>query len=140
MSTRIKANALKLTIDSVDYWADLSSVTMQSEDAASDVTTFADAATGNSRDWYFTVSGIQSTASTSFWMAMWDNPGDEVAFIYAPHGNASASSTQPHFTGTVRLPARGSFVLGGEASADGTFSFDGVRMDIIGEPVKDTTP
>lgn len=140
MSTRIKANALKLTIDGDDYWADLSSVVMASEEAAADVTTFADAADGGSRDWFFTVSGIQSTDSTSFWMAMWDNPGSEVAFIYAPHGNASASSTQPHFTGTVRLPARGSFVLGGEASSDGTFSFDGVRMDIVGEPVKDTTP
>lgn len=140
MSTRIKANALKLTIDGDDYWADLSSVVMQSEEAATDVTTFASAADGGSRDWFFTVSGIQSTDSTSFWMAMWDNPGDEVSFIYAPHGNASASSTQPHFTGTVRLPARGSFVLGGEASSDGTFSFDGVRMDIVGEPVKDTTP
>ena len=140
MSTRIKANALKLTIDGDDYWADLSSVVMASEDAAADVTTFADAAAGGSRDWFFTVSGVQSTDTTSFWMAMWDNPGSEVAFIYAPHGNASASSTQPHFTGTVRLPARGSFQLGGEASSDGTFSFDGVRMEIIGEPVKDTTP
>jgi len=76
MSTRIKANALKLTIDGDDYWADLSSVVMQSEDAANDVTTFADAASGNARDWFLTVSGIQSTESTSFWMAMWDNPGD----------------------------------------------------------------
>lgn len=139
-STRIKANALQLTIDGTDYWADLSSVTMQSEDAANDVVTFYDASVGGGRDWFFTVSGVQSTASTSFWMAMWDAPGEEVAFVYAPHGNASASSTQPHFTGTVRLPARGSFILGGEASADGTFSFDGVRMDIIGEPVKDVTP
>jgi hypothetical protein len=24
--------------------------------------------------------------------------------------------------------------MGGQASADGTFSFEGVRMDIIGEP------
>ena len=113
---------------------------MASEDAAADVTTFADANAGGSRDWFFTVSGIQSTDSASFWMAMWDNPGDEVSFVYAPHGNASPSSSQPHFTGTVRLPARGAFQLGGDASSDGTFSFDGVRMDIVGEPVKDTTP
>ncbi len=34
----------------------------------------------------------------------------------------------------------GAFMLGGEASADGTFSFDGVRMDVVGAPVYDTTP
>lgn len=139
-STRIKANALKLTIDAVDYWADLSSVTLESEDASTDVTTFSDAAAGGRRDFYFTVSGVQSTDTASFWMAMWTNAGDEVAFVYAPHGNASASSTQPHFTGTVRIPAKGSFTLGGEASADGTFSFDGVRMDIVGDVTVDTTP
>lgn len=139
-STRIKANALKLTIDAVDYWADLSSVTLESEDASTDVTTFSDAAAGGRRDFYLTVSGVQSTDNASFWMAMWTNAGEEVAFVYAPHGNASASSTEPHFTGTVRIPAKGSFTLGGEASADGTFSFDGVRMDIVGDVTVDTTP
>jgi hypothetical protein len=139
-STRIKANALKMSIDGTDYWADFSSVSLQSEDASSDVNTFADAAVGGRRDWFFTVSGVQSTESTSFWMAAWTDAGSEVAFIYAPHGNATASSSQPHFTGTVRLPARGSFAIGGDASADGTFSFDGVRMDVVGDVTLDTTP
>ena len=146
-SPRIKANALKLTIDSVDYWADLSSVTLQSEDAASDVNTFYDASLGGRRDWFFTVSGVQSTFAEaspstvkSFWRAMWAAAGTEVAFVYAPHGNASASVDEPHFTGTVRIPAQGAFMLGGEASADGTYSFDGVRMDVVGDVTLDTTP
>jgi hypothetical protein len=139
-STRIKANALKLTIDGTDFWADFSSVMMQSEEAASDVTTFYDASVGGRRDFFFTVSGVQSTESTSFWREIWDNAGDEVAFIYAPHGNATASASQPHFTGTLRLPPQGSAMLGGEASPDGTFSFDGVRMDIVGDVTLDTTP
>lgn len=139
-STRIKANALLLSIDGTDYWADFSSVMMQSEDASSDVNTFYDASLGGRRDFYFTVSGVQSTASTSFWRAMWSDAGTEVAFIYAPHGNATASADQPHFTGTVRLPARGALTLGGDASSDGTFSFDGVRMDIVGDVTLDTTP
>jgi hypothetical protein len=71
---------------------------------------------------------------------MWATAGDEVAFVYAPHGNATASGDQPHFTGTLRVPAQGSFTLGGEASADGTFAFDGVRMDIVGDVTLDTTP
>jgi hypothetical protein len=139
-STRIKANALKLTIDGTDYWSDFSSVVMQSEDASADVTTFYDASVGGRRDFYFTVSGVQSTASTSFWRAMWADAGAEVAFIYAPHGNATASSDQPHFTGNLRVPAKGAFQIGGEASADGTFAFDGVRMDIVGDVTLDTTP
>ena len=139
-STRIKANALTLTIGGVDYAADFSSVVMQSEDASADVTTFYDAALGGRRDFYFTVAGVQSTAASSFWRAMWTDAGDEVAFIYAPHGNAAASATQPHFTGTVRLPPQGSLMLGGDASPDGTFAFDGVRMDIVGDVTLDTTP
>jgi hypothetical protein len=139
-STRIKANALLLSIDGTDYWADFSSVVLQSEDASSDVTTFYDASLGGRRDFYLTVSGVQSTEAASFWRAMWADAGTEVAFIYAPHGNATASADQPHFTGTVRIPAAGSFQLGGEASADGTFAFDGVRMDIVGDVTIDTTP
>jgi hypothetical protein len=139
-STRIKANALLLSIDGTDYWADFSSVMLQSEEAASDVTTFYDASLGGRRDFYFTVSGVQSTEAASFWRAMWADAGTEVAFIYAPHGNAAASSDEPHFTGTVRLPPRGALMLGGEASPDGTFSFDGVRMDIVGDVTLDTTP
>lgn len=139
-STRIKANKLYFEIAGDDYWADFSSVTFSSEDASTDVNTFYDAGLGGRRDFYFTVSGVQSTASGSLWKAMWDAAGTEVAFIYAPHGNAAASASQPHITGTVRIPAKGSFMLGGEASADGTFSFDGVRMDVVGEPVYDVTP
>lgn len=138
-STRIKANALKFTIDGTDYWSDFSSVMLQSEDAAADVNTFYDASLGGRRDWFFTVSGVQSTESTSLWMAMWGSAGEEVAFVYAPHGNATPSTSQPHFTGTLRVPAKGAFAIGGDASADGTFSFDGVRMDVVGDVTLDTT-
>ena len=145
-STRIKANALKMIIDGVDYMADLSSVELQSEQASSDSETFYDVGLGGRPDYFFTVSGVQSTDTASFWRAMWDNAGEEVEYVYAPHGNTTATSTEPHFrseddtaptplvVSTVRIPMRGSFVIGGQASADGTFSFEGVRMDIVGEP------
>ena len=148
MSTRIKANALKLTIDGVQYNADISQAELVSEEAASDVTTFASAALGGTADWYFTISGIQSTDAASFWMAMWDNAGDEVEYEFAPHGNTVPTATQPIFrsengaatvVSTVRIPRRGTFPLGGEASVDGSFSFSGVRMEIIGEPFKATS-
>lgn len=145
-STRIKANSLSLKIAGVEYMADLSSVELQAEPAAADAETFYEASQGGVGDWYFTVSGVQSTDTASFWKAMWDAAGTEVEYIYAPHGNGTAATaTKPHFrsknaaspqvvVSTVRIPMRGSFVMGGQASADGTFSFEGVRMDIIGEP------
>jgi hypothetical protein len=139
-STRIKANALLLSIGGVDYWADFSSVVLQSEDASADTNTFYDSASGGRRDFYLTVGGVQSTEATSFWRAMWTGAGTEVAFIYAPHGNATESADKPHFKGTVRLPAKGALQLGGESSADGTFAFDGVRMDIVGDVTLDATP
>lgn len=144
-STRIKANALKMIIDGVDYWADLSSVELSSEEAASDSVTFYDSSIGGRQDFFFTVSGVQSTESSSFWMAMWNNAGEEVDYTYAPHGNPTATTDEPHFrsldestpsvsVSKVRIPARGSFTIGGQSSPDGTFSFEGVRMDIVGEP------
>jgi hypothetical protein len=135
-----------MIIDGVDYMADLSSVELQSEQASSDSETFYDVSLGGRPDYFFTVSGVQSTDTASFWRAMWDNAGEEVEYVYAPHGNTTATSAQPHFrseddtsptplvVSTVRIPMRGSFVIGGQASADGTFSFEGVRMDIVGEP------
>jgi tryptophanyl-tRNA synthetase len=63
-STRIKANALKLTIASVDYWADLSMVELASEPSSGDSTTFYDSSIGGRQDWFLTVSGIQPTADS----------------------------------------------------------------------------
>ena len=58
---------------------------------------------------------------------MWDNPGKTVSITYAPHGNATASANQPHFTATgyaETLPT-----IGGAAGEyfvyDITFILDG---------------
>lgn len=130
MSSRIFANKLKLTVGGVDYWADLSSVVLASEPASTDQTTFAEAAAGGAVDWYITVSGIVSLDANSFWRTMWNNAGDEVLFEIAPFGNDGApTSTEPVFSGSCRVPAQGTFPMGGEASADGSFSFSDVRFE-----------
>jgi hypothetical protein len=126
MSTRIKGTGLKLVIDGVDYYADATSVVLDNEDAAANVVTFADAAAGGSRTFFFTITAIQSTDTSSFWRALWANTGDIVEYTYAPHGNASPSSSQPHFEGTVKIPAKPS--IGGAAGMDVEYTFD-VRMD-----------
>ncbi len=137
MSTRIKGTGLLLEIDGVDYYADCTSVVLENEDAAAGVTTFADAAAGGSKQWFFTITAIQSTDTASFWRSIWSNTGDIVNYVYAPHGNATASSSQPHFTGTVKIPAKPS--IGGEAGTNTEYTFE-LRMDCQEEPTLDTTP
>lgn len=129
MVNRVKANQITITVDGDDYSADLSSIMLQSEEAATDVTTFADATAGGSSDWFIEMSGITSTDLTSFWRVCWNNPGDAVAFVLS-----SSSPTAATFTGTLRICAQGRLPFGGDASADGTFSWSGVRFEVVGAP------
>jgi hypothetical protein len=130
MVNRVKANQITITVDGDDYSADLSSIMLQSEDAATDVTTFADATAGGSSDWFIELSGITSTDLASFWRVCWNNAGDEVPFVLT-----SSSALASDFTGTLRIPAQGRLPFGGDASADGTFSWSGVRFEVVGAPV-----
>jgi len=134
MSTRIKGKSLSLKVDSTEYMADVSEVTLQNEEADGDVTTFADAAAGGAVQWFFEGSAVQSTDTTSFWSYLWDNTGEEVTYVFAPHGNATASSTQPHFTGSVKVGSKPP--VGGTANETFTFDF---RLDCTAEPTKVTS-
>jgi len=102
MVNRVKANSITITVDGDDYTADLSSIGLQSEEASSDVTTFADATSGGARDFYIEMSGVTSTDATSFFMVCWNNAGDEVPFTLE-----TTSATAGEFAGTLRLPAKG---------------------------------
>lgn len=129
MVNRVKANSITITVDGEDFTADLSSIMLQSEEASTDVTTFADAALGGASDFFVELSGVTSTDTTSFWMTCWNNPGVEVPFVLEV-----ASPTAGEFDGTLRIPAKGRIPFGGEASADGSWSFSGIRFEVVGEP------
>lgn len=132
MSTRIKGKSLSLKIGDTEYMADATDIVLENEEADGDVTTFADAAAGGSVQWFFTMTALQSTDPTSLWRFLWDSTGDEVTYDFAPHGNAVASATQPHFKGSVTVGSKPS--VGGTANE--TFTFE-VRLDCTGEPVLD---
>lgn len=134
MSTRIKGNALALTFGGTDYWADATSVMFENEEASAGVTTFEDASKAGARTYFFTVSAIQSTDSSSFWTYLWENTGEVVAYKYAVHGNATPTANEPHITGTVKIGPKPS--LGGDASVNGEFVFT-VRLDCQEEPTLD---
>lgn len=132
-STRIKGTALALSFGGVDYWADVTAVTLENEEADSPTLTFADAAGNPERKYLIKGSAIQSLQTSSFWRYAWANAGAAVAFRYAPKGNATASADEPHFLGTVKIGPRPT--VGGEAGS-GDFTFD-FEWEVEGTPTLD---
>lgn len=98
-STRIKAQNIVFKIGTTDYACDATSVNLELGDAPGDVRTFCEVSVG--KQWTLTLEGITSGDSASLYRVLWDNYGTEVGFTIAPYGNAVASSTQPHYVGTV---------------------------------------
>ncbi|GMA34740.1 hypothetical protein [Demequina litorisediminis] len=135
-STRIKGVGLTLSVGSpaVDYKCDVTAATITNEEKDSDVTTFCDVSEGDDRQFFLNITAIQSTDADSLWSYIWDNTGEDVAFTYAPHGNAIPSADQPHFTGNVTIGDRPE--IGGEAGKDNTYTFES-QWEIVGTPVVD---
>jgi hypothetical protein len=134
MATKYDGKDLTFTVDGVEFNADGTSVVMDSEDADTDSTTFAELADGTPQQWFFQLTALQDYAAASFWHALWDNAGSEVAFIFNPKGGPVAAG-KPSFTGTCTIPRKPP--VGGDAGTTWTFDF---RLDIDGTPVLDETP
>ncbi len=98
-STRISAKNIIFKIASTDYACDANLVELTISDAAGDVRTFCEVQAG--QEWKLQLDGIVSLDAASLYQLLWANYGTEVAFTVAPAGNATASSTEPHYTGTV---------------------------------------
>lgn len=131
---RIYGKRLGLTIDGVDYWADVAKYEL-TPDQKGDSVTFADAYSG-ATPWKLKITAIVSTVTGSFWSAVWDAAGQTVAFILAPHGNKVAAVGKPHFTGNVTIASKPG--ISSEAGDDKGATFD-VEWDVQGEPEKVTT-
>ena len=133
-SPRIAGVALKMVVDGVDHWADVTSCLMDGEDVAD----------GHEvpyrESWWFDLTAVQSTHRGSLWTFLWENRGQrgipaQVPFVYAPNGNALPTEDEPHFTGMVGIP--GPPPLGGEAGKDIEYTFT-VRLPITQGPVRVT--
>lgn len=130
---KFKGKSLSLTINSIEYNMDCTSIEFVSEDADQDDITFAEVGGPGEKDWFMDVTAIQEFATGSLWRYVWDNAGEEaIAFVAKPYGNAVASATQPHFSGTLTIPAAPNF--GGEA--DATFTYE-VRFELDAQPTMD---
>lgn len=98
-STRIKATNIVFKILTTDYACDVTGVELTLGDAPGDVQTFCEVRTGG--EWMLKLDGITSGDSASLYQLLFANFGTQVAFTIAPSGNATASASQPHYTGTV---------------------------------------
>lgn len=98
-STRIKATNIVFKIGTTDYACDTNGVELTLNDAPGDVQTFCEVRAG--AEWMLKLDGITSGDSGSLYQLLFANFGTEVAFTLAPNGNATASSSEPHYTGTV---------------------------------------
>ena len=98
-STRIKAQNIIFKIGSTDYACDANMVELTLDDAPGDVQTFCETRVGG--QWALQLDGIMSGDAGSLYRVLWDNFGTEVAFTVAPNGNATATSSEPHYEGTA---------------------------------------
>ena len=98
-STRIKATNIAFKIGSTDYSCDANLVELTLNDAPGDVQTFCEVRPGG--EWKLQLDVVTSGDAASLYRILWANFGTTVAFTIAPNGNASASTSQPHYTGSV---------------------------------------
>ena len=98
-STRIKAQNIIFKIGSTDYACDANMVELTLDDAPGDVQTFCETRVGG--QWALQLDGIMSGDAGSLYRVLWDNFGTEVAFTVAPNGNATATSSEPHYEGVA---------------------------------------
>lgn len=129
MAARIKGKNIVFTLDAVDYKVDATSVVFTHEEA--DTVTFGD----GGYEWKCALTGVQGTASDSLHTFFWDNTGETVDFVFAPHGNATPSASQPHYTGSITLPYKKPDI-GGEAGSQWTFDME---LDVDGDLTKVTS-
>jgi hypothetical protein len=100
-STRIKAQNIKFLIADVEYACDATMVELTLGDAPGDVQTFCEQRVGG--EWSLGLEGITSGDAASLYRVLWENFGTTAAFEIAPNGNATASASEPHYTGVVRF-------------------------------------
>ena len=100
-STRIKAHNIIFNIGATDYACDATMVDLVLQDAPGDVQTFCEQRVGG--EWTLTLEGIVSGDAASLYRVLWENFGTTGTFEVAPNGNATATASEPHYTGTVRF-------------------------------------
>lgn len=117
---KINKRSLTFFVDGDEFTADVSNLRFNAAQTDSDFVSFAAAAEGGGIDYTLQGTAAQDAATGSFWDIFWSHAGEELDYIVKPYGNAVASSGQPHYTGTLVVPAFDGDFLGGDADASAT--------------------
>jgi len=111
--------SLTLTIDSVDVTAEVSSAIITSKEASTDFVSFANAASGGSREYALKLKFVQDPTTTGLWDQIWSHAGETVACVLHPNGG-TVDATHPVFTGNVIITEPDGDLLGGDADTSAT--------------------
>lgn len=129
---------LTIQVDGQDRTAEVSSVRVTSGEGDTDFVTFADAASGGSREYRLEFTAVQDTETGTLWDEVFSNAGDTVPVVIAPAGGAP-SVANPSFSMNAIISEPDGDLLGGEANASATarFTFEASWV-LEGKPVKVT--
>lgn len=138
--TALGTKTMKLKVGTTEYTAQVSRCEVTSAAADSDFVSFADAAAGGAREYGLEFTAVQDMDVTSLWDYLWSKAGTTVAVKVAPYGNATASTTQPWYTGNVTVAEPDGTLIGGEANSSTTArNTVEARWVWTAKPTKDTT-
>jgi len=126
--SRLKGKSIVFKVGGTDYAGSVKSVVFSSEVGEMGFGDYSD-----SLDYSAAITGFQDFAAASLWTQLFANPGASLSLTFAPHGNATPSTTQPHFTATGYAETIPDF--GGAAGE--YFVYD-LNIKLDGKPVKVT--
>lgn len=143
---RIGTRLLVLTVGGTDYTSDVSSVVISADDTDSDFVSYADAATGGGRTYTLKLTLVQDPATTALFDKVWSAAGTTVAYVIKPFGitanggPATATPTQPWYSGSVVISEPNGDLIGGDAdkSVTGVQTID-VEWVCTAKPTKATS-
>lgn len=117
---KVGTRLLTLSVDGDSATDQVSTAKVTTGEADSDFVSFADAAAGGARQYNLEFTAAQDLVDGTLWELMWSAPGTEVPFILAPYGNAIASVSQPHVSGTAVVKEPDGDFVGGDADVSTT--------------------
>lgn len=138
--TKVVPRLISLDVDDIDRSDEVSKATITSAESDSDFVTFKAARSGGGRDYVLAMTIAQDHASGTLWSLIWDQAGQEIDGVYAPYGNETPSTEQPHYSFTAVVSEPDGDFLGAEADKSTTaVAVVEVEWPLKAKPTKVTT-
>ncbi|MFC6153653.1 hypothetical protein [Nocardioides yefusunii] len=114
--TDVRPHLIDVLIDDEEAGAELARFEFHSVPSADEFVTFATARQGGERDWSVQMTVKETgTAGTAYQLAL-NSPGTKVEVVYRPHGNATATPAEPHYTQMATVQPIEGRTMGGTAT------------------------